>query len=142
MRCSSHRPRPRPRRSRRTPLRRKSSSRRCRPRSPTACPRRPPVRSTQEGDCRMTTRATRGTRRRTVVALAVILLVLSAFVFRLVDIQVGHADEHVSDSNLGSSRTIAGARGDIVDANGTVMALGTLVYDAQLDPKLIHDYEE
>lgn len=90
----------------------------------------------------MTTRATRGTRRRTVVALAVILLVLSAFVFRLVDIQVVHADEHVSDSNLGSSRTIAGARGDIVDANGTVMALGTLVYDAQLDPKLIHDYEE
>lgn len=90
----------------------------------------------------MTTRATRGTRRRTVVALAVILTVLSAFVFRLVDIQVVHADDHIADSNLGATRTIAGARGDIVDANGTVLALGTLVYDSILDPKLIQDYEE
>ncbi|MFD5225842.1 peptidoglycan D,D-transpeptidase FtsI family protein [Microbacterium sp. NPDC058342] len=90
----------------------------------------------------MTTRATRGTRRRTVVALAVILTVLAAFVFRLVDIQMVHADDHIADSNLDSTRSIPGARGDIVDENGTVLASDAFVYDAQLDPKLIQDYED
>lgn len=90
----------------------------------------------------MTTRATRGTRRRTVVALAVILLMLAAFVVRLVDIQVVHADDHIADSNLGASRSIPGARGAIVDRNGTVLASDAFVYDAVLDPKLIQDYEE
>jgi len=91
----------------------------------------------------VSTRATRGTRRRTVVALAVILTVLSAFVFRLVDIQVVHADDHVADSlgQMSSSSTVPGARGDIVDANGTVLAQGAFVYDSQLDPKLINDFE-
>ncbi|GAA3944593.1 penicillin-binding protein 2 [Microbacterium soli] len=91
----------------------------------------------------MTTRATRGTRRRTVVALAVILAVLSAFILRLIDIQVVQADDHVADSlgKLSSSTTIPGARGDIVDAEGTVLASDAFVYDAQLDPKLIHQYE-
>jgi len=82
-------------------------------------------------------------RRRTVVALAVILTVLSAFVFRLADIQVVHADDHVADSvgKLSSTTTIPGARGDIVDANGTVLAQGAFVYDYILDPKLIDDFE-
>jgi len=92
----------------------------------------------------MTTRATRGTRRRTVVALAVILAVLSAFVFRLIDIQVVHADDNVaaSLSKLGGSSPVPGARGDIVDEDGTVLASDAFVYDAQLDPKLIADYEK
>lgn len=94
----------------------------------------------------MTTRATRGSRRRTVAALAVILAVLGAFVFRLVDIQIVHADDHVaqgvSDGNLGTTQRIAGARGDIVDEHGTVLASSVLVYDVQLDPKLIQDFEE
>ncbi|BDZ37893.1 peptidoglycan D,D-transpeptidase FtsI family protein [Microbacterium suwonense] len=92
----------------------------------------------------MTTRATRGTRRRTVVALAVILTVLAAFVFRLVDIQVVHADDHVADSmtKLSTSTSIPGARGDIVDENGTVLASDAFVYDSQLDPKLIDTYEK
>ncbi|MEJ1086785.1 penicillin-binding protein 2 [Microbacterium sp. Mu-80] len=94
----------------------------------------------------MTTRATRGSRRRTVAALAVILAVLGAFVFRLVDIQIVHADDHVAegigDGNLGTTQRIAGARGDIVDEHGTVLASSVLVYDAQLDPKLIQDFEE
>ena len=46
----------------------------------------------------MTTRATRSPRRRTVVALAIVLAVLSAFVVRLVDIQGVSAREHVDDS--------------------------------------------
>ncbi len=82
-------------------------------------------------------------RRRTVVALAVILTVLSVFVVRLADIQVVHADDHVADSagKLSSSTTIPGARGDIVDANGTVLAQGAFVYDTILDPKLINEFE-
>lgn len=94
----------------------------------------------------MTTRATRSQRRRTVVALAVILTVLSAFVFRLVDIQVVHADDHVAEGvntgNLGSTQVIAGARGDITDATGTVLASSVLVYDAELSPVLIRQFEE
>ncbi|MDT0157538.1 penicillin-binding protein 2 [Microbacterium sp. ARD32] len=92
----------------------------------------------------MTTRATRGTRRRTVVALAMILAVLGAFVFRLVDIQVVHADDHVADSltSLGSSTKVPGARGDIVDENGTVLASDAFVYDSQLDPLLIDKFEK
>lgn len=94
----------------------------------------------------MTTRATRGPRRRTVVALAVILAVLSAFIVRLVDIQVVRADEHVADSlslgQLGKTRSIAGARGQIVDTDGTVLASSTFVYDAQLAPAVIMELED
>lgn len=94
----------------------------------------------------MTTRATRGPRRRTVVALAVILAVLSAFVVRLVDIQVVSASDHVEDSlhvgQLGSTVTLPGNRGSIVDANGTVLASSVTVYDAQLDPMLIAQIED
>lgn len=87
----------------------------------------------------MTTRATRGPRRRTVVALAVILTVLATFVVRLVDIQVVSADEHVADSltHLGAGSTIPGQRGSIVDAGGTVLASSVMVYDAQLSPQVI-----
>lgn len=94
----------------------------------------------------MTTRATRSPRRRTVVALAVVLAVLGAFVVRLVDIQVVRADEHVEESRktgqLGSTQPVAGNRGDIVDENGTVLASSKLVYDAQLDPWLITELEK
>ncbi|WDH77750.1 penicillin-binding protein 2 [Microbacterium esteraromaticum] len=93
----------------------------------------------------MTTRATRGPRRRTVVALAVVLMVLAAFIFRLVDIQIVHADEHVAqgvnDGNLGTTRTIEGTRGDIVDEHGTVLASSVLVYDAELSPLVIDTIE-
>ena len=92
----------------------------------------------------MTTRATRGPRRRTVVALAVILCVLVAFVVRLVDIQVVSADEHVSESleHLGAGSSIPGQRGEIVDADGTVLASSVMVYDAQLSPQVIMLVEE
>lgn len=92
----------------------------------------------------MTTRATRGPRRRTVVALAVILSVLVAFVVRLIDIQVVSADEHVSQSleHIGDGSTIPGQRGSIVDAEGTVLASSVMVYDAQLSPQVIRLTEE
>ncbi|MDF2492583.1 MAG: cell division protein FtsI [Microbacterium sp.] len=69
----------------------------------------------------MTTRATRSPRRRTVVALAVVLAVLVVFVVRLVDIQVVSADEHVDDSlamGIGAKSELYGTRGSIVDTNG------------------------
>lgn len=94
----------------------------------------------------MTTRSTRSPRRRTVVALAVILVVIGAFVVRLVDIQVVNAASHIEESmetgQLGNSRPIAGTRGPILDANGTVLAQSTLVYDAALDPLTIRVLEE
>ncbi|MFK4852363.1 peptidoglycan D,D-transpeptidase FtsI family protein [Microbacterium sp. ZW T6_19] len=91
----------------------------------------------------MTTRATRSPRRRTVVALAVILSILGAFIVRLVDIQVVSADEHVAQSlqYLGDKTTIPGQRGSIVDANGTVLAESVTVYDGNMDPKAMNAVE-
>ncbi|MCR2785884.1 MULTISPECIES: penicillin-binding protein 2 [unclassified Microbacterium] len=85
----------------------------------------------------MTTRATRSPRRRTVVALAVVLAVLSGFIVRLVDIQVVNADEHIADSQalaLGATEDLYGARGEIVDADGEALATSILMYDGKLDP--------
>ena len=87
----------------------------------------------------MTTRATRSPRRRSVVALAIVLVVLAAFVVRLVDIQVVNANDHINDAQslaTGAKQTLYGARGEIVDTNGTVLATSTLLYDVQIDPML------
>ena len=78
-----------------------TESRTLRRRSPTDCP---PRAHTEH----MVTRATRSPRRRTVVALAVVLAVLAGFIVRLVDIQVVNAGEHIADSlrhALGGSQT-------------------------------------
>lgn len=97
----------------------------------------------------MTTATSRSPRRRTVVALAVVLIVLVAFVVRLVDIQVVNAREHVDDSlsmGLQSSRTLYASRGPIVDANGTPLATSINRYDVQIDPSLavegVETYED
>ena len=85
----------------------------------------------------MTTRSTRSQRRRTVVALGVVLAILGGFIVRLVDIQVVSAGEHIEDSlatALGSSRPLYGTRGAIVDEAGQTLAGSILLYDAQLDP--------
>jgi cell division protein FtsI (penicillin-binding protein 3) len=85
----------------------------------------------------MTTRSTRSQRRRTVVALGVVLAILGGFIVRLVDIQVVSAGEHIEDSlatAFGSSRPLYGTRGAIVDETGMTLAGSILLYDAQLDP--------
>lgn len=85
----------------------------------------------------MTTRATRSPRRRTVVALAVVLAILAAFVVRLVDIQVVNADDHRADSlglGMGTTLPLYGVRGEILDANGQVLAGNVIEYDAAIDP--------
>lgn len=90
----------------------------------------------------MSTTSARSPRRRTVIALAVVLVVLVAFVVRLVDIQVVNASAHVTDSReraLSGSQKLYGTRGQIVDENGAVLATSALRYDAQLDPLLAQD---
>lgn len=85
----------------------------------------------------MTTRATRTPRRRTVVALAVVLAVLIGFVIRLVDIQVVNAAEWREKSlalGMGVERTLPGARGEIVDETGAVLASNLVRYDVDIDP--------
>ena len=87
----------------------------------------------------MTTRATRSPRRRTVVALAVVLVVLVAFVVRLVDIQIVNASQHVADAfSKGMQKTseLEGARGSIVDTNGKPLATSMLRYNVAIDPML------
>ena len=84
----------------------------------------------------MTTASTRSPRRRTVVALFAVLAVLCGFVVRLVDIQVVNAQVHIEESMeyaLGSSRTLYGTRGQIVDADGDTLAGSILLYDGVLD---------
>ncbi|WP_349427746.1 penicillin-binding protein 2 [Microbacterium sp. LWS13-1.2] len=88
----------------------------------------------------MTTRSTRSPRRRTVVALAVVLAVLAGFIIRLVDIQVVNADDHIKDSldtAFAGKQTLYGTRGSIVDETGQTLAGSILRYDCQLDPLLI-----
>lgn len=92
----------------------------------------------------MTTRATRSPRRRTVVALAVVLAVLAVFAVRLVDIQVVSAKEYVADSismGLGASHELYGTRGSIVDETGVVLAGSILLYDAALSPINAANYQ-
>ncbi|MDY0909998.1 penicillin-binding protein 2 [Microbacterium sp. CFBP9034] len=93
----------------------------------------------------MTTRSTRSPRRRTVVALAVVLAVLAGFIVRLIDIQVVNADEHVADSldiAFRGSQVLYGTRGQIVDETGQVLAGSVLQYDCQLDPLLVTQIDD
>ncbi|GAB3604409.1 peptidoglycan D,D-transpeptidase FtsI family protein [Microbacterium aureliae] len=93
----------------------------------------------------MTSASTRSPRRRTVVALAVVLAILAGFIVRLVDIQVVNAREHIDDSMshaLAGSRTVYGTRGAIVDETGQTLAGSVLMYDGVLDPLNITGYEE
>nr|WP_274635797.1 penicillin-binding protein 2 [Microbacterium bovistercoris] len=85
----------------------------------------------------MTSRSTRSPRRRTVVALVVVLAVLSAFVVRLIDIQVVNAQENISNAmshGLGVEQKLTGTRGSIVDAAGQPLATSVLTYDCQFTP--------
>ena len=82
----------------------------------------------------MTTSRSRS--RRTLVFAAVLLGLISVFVTRLVDIQVVRAaslSEQAEDLRS-APRTVYGARGDIVDANGVVLADSVMRWDIALSP--------
>jgi cell division protein FtsI (penicillin-binding protein 3) len=75
---------------------------------------------------------------RRIIAFGVVLVaVVGVFLTRLVDIQVVRAEEYNEAAEDVRSRTIDvyGARGDIVDANGVVLADTVMRYDITLSPK-------
>ncbi|MFF2273881.1 peptidoglycan D,D-transpeptidase FtsI family protein [Agromyces sp. NPDC058136] len=75
---------------------------------------------------------------RRILASAVILVVLvGVFVVKLVDIQVVRASALNAQSQDARSQPVKvwGARGDIVDANGTVLADSVMRYDIVISPK-------
>jgi cell division protein FtsI (penicillin-binding protein 3) len=75
--------------------------------------------------------------RRIIIAAVVLVALVGVFVVRLVDIQVVRAAELSAEAEGRRSQTVTdyGARGDIVDANGTVLADSVMRYDIALSPK-------
>ncbi len=82
-------------------------------------------------------RTSRHPMRRILLAAVVLVALVGVFVVRLVDIQVVRAAElsEAGDAVRSRSATVYGARGDIVDANGTVLADTVMRYDIALSPK-------
>ncbi|MBX0298832.1 penicillin-binding protein 2 [Cryobacterium sp. 1639] len=76
-------------------------------------------------------------KRRVAATVAVLVAIIGLFVVRLVDIQVVRADALSADSlgNRSVENTVYGARGEILDANGVVLAGTVMRYDVQLSPK-------
>ncbi|QTX04911.1 peptidoglycan D,D-transpeptidase FtsI family protein [Agromyces archimandritae] len=77
----------------------------------------------------------RGIRRVFVFGLVLIAFV-AVFVVRLVDIQVVRAEElsRAADEVRSSERVVPGTRGEILDANGEVLAGSVMRWDVALSP--------
>lgn len=82
-------------------------------------------------------RNTRSNRARIFAASVLLLVLCGVFVVRLVDLQVVRADELNASAldKRSSSSPIVGARGDILDANGVVLAGSVQRYDIEISPK-------
>jgi cell division protein FtsI (penicillin-binding protein 3) len=78
-------------------------------------------------------------RRRLVIAIALILAVVSVFIVRLVDIQVVRADvlNKASMEKRSAITTTYAPRGTIVDTNGTVLADSVMRYNITASPKAL-----
>lgn len=81
-------------------------------------------------------RKARSTRRRMTFSIVAVLAVIALFVVRLVDIQVVQAEglNEQSEGKRSVATTVYGTRGDIVDANGTVLAGSVMRYDITSSP--------
>jgi cell division protein FtsI (penicillin-binding protein 3) len=82
-------------------------------------------------------RISRHPMRRILLSAVVLLALVGVFIVRLVDIQVVRAAELSEQANDVRSRpmTVFGTRGEIVDANGKVLADSVMRYDIVLSPK-------
>ncbi|MFZ4895299.1 peptidoglycan D,D-transpeptidase FtsI family protein [Plantibacter sp. Mn2098] len=83
------------------------------------------------------------TRRRLAFAILSVSLVMTLFVWRLVDIQVLRASALTAESltKTEDTRPIYGTRGSIVDANGKVLATAVMRYDVSVSPKDAGSFE-
>lgn len=81
------------------------------------------------------------TARRMALTLAAILVIVGVFVIRLVDIQVVRAGEltAAAEARRSSEVTVWGSRGEIVDANGTVLADSVDRFDITASPRNVSD---
>ncbi|MBM7472391.1 peptidoglycan D,D-transpeptidase FtsI family protein [Subtercola frigoramans] len=84
----------------------------------------------------------RSTRNRIAVAIIIITAVVAVLVVRLVDIQVVQADSLNKEAynTLSMAQTIYSPRGDIVDANGTVLATTVIRYTVTASPVQVADF--
>lgn len=75
--------------------------------------------------------------RRILLAAVVLVALVGVFVVRLVDLQVVRAAElsEEAEGRRSQSVTVYGARGDIVDRNGIVLADTVMRYDIAVSPK-------
>ncbi|MFD4421508.1 peptidoglycan D,D-transpeptidase FtsI family protein [Agromyces sp. NPDC058484] len=82
-------------------------------------------------------RLSRHPMRRIIFAAVVLVALVGVFVVRLVDIQVVRAAALSTEAEGRRSTTVTeyGVRGDIVDANGIVLADSVMRYDIALSPK-------
>ncbi|MCL2794956.1 MAG: penicillin-binding protein 2 [Microbacteriaceae bacterium] len=78
----------------------------------------------------------RSTRRRTSIALVIVLALMSSLVYKLFDIQVVQAKSLSAQAaeRRGTAITLYGARGDIVSDDGTALATSDLRYDFIASP--------
>lgn len=84
------------------------------------------------------------TARRLALTLFAVFVVVGVFVVKLVDIQVVRAAEltAAAEARRSSEVTVWGQRGEIVDANGTVLADSVDRFDITASPKNVKDTTE
>ncbi len=81
------------------------------------------------------------TRRRVAVSIICVVMIVGAFVVRLVDIQVVRADQLVAASleKTSGAGTLYAPRGNIVDTNGVLLAGSVTLFDVTISPKDVDD---
>lgn len=84
----------------------------------------------------------RRTRRRLAATVLVMVIIVSSFVVRLVDIQIVRAAELATEAEARRSipQPLQGLRGDIVDRNGVPLADSVYRYDITVSPRFVGDY--